>query len=339
MIARVPKARMESGNLAQGFVLSSVGRTGSSSRPPRSRIHSRKAREVPSTPPPNPARGGESGENLDGLRQYFRDVSRFPLLSPEEEIEVFRRVREGDPEAARRAVEANLRLVVKVARRYLDQGLPYLDLIQEGNQGLIDAVYRFDPERGNRFATLAVWRIRKDITRALSNRSRMIRVPVYQVERHQQIQKVIEDLQGELGRNPDEAEVAERSGISLEKVRQTLAVTQKVTSLDKRTQAGSALGEVLVDPEHRDMVEGVIRSDLRSVLAEAMQVLRPREKEVVGWRFGTDGREPLTLEKIGRKIGVTRERARQILRNALRRIASSPQADNLRAFLAPSFEG
>jgi RNA polymerase sigma factor (sigma-70 family) len=256
---------------------------------------------------------------------YLQDIGRFELLTPAEEQELGRRVQAGDAEAERRLVEGNLRLVVRIARRYTNRGLSLLDLIEEGNVGLLHAARKFRPDRGARFATYATWWIRQAIVRALANQARTIRLPVHVGLLLTQYAKARTALTQELGRPPELTEVAQRMGRTLEEIEDLEAVRhQQPLSLDAPAgrEGKGSLQDVLQDPS--GAAEPALASALkrRGDLASVLQDLTDNERTVVTLRFGLGGEAPLTLETIGQRLGVSRERIRQIEAAALRRLAS-----------------
>lgn len=256
------------------------------------------------------------------LTLYLEDIRRISLLSPEQEKELGRRCQAGDAEAERRLVEANLRLVVQVARRYRDRGLPLLDLIEEGNLGLLHAVRKFDPERGVRFSTYAMWWIRQAIVRALANQARTIRLPVHVELLLSQYRKARAALSQELGRVPTLEEVAARLGQPIAQVEELESIRQQPMSLDAPVgndrAAGATLGELVPAPPSDSGLANLLRerADLKGVLED----LPDPERLVVNLRFGLDGDAPQTLQAIGSRLGVSRERVRQIEGAALRRL-------------------
>jgi RNA polymerase sigma factor (sigma-70 family) len=258
------------------------------------------------------------------LSLYLEDIRRSKLLTAEEEQELARRVQAGDAEAERRLAEANLRLVVKLARRYVNRGLPLLDLIEEGNVGLLHAVRKFQPDRGTRFSTYATWWIRQALTRALANQARMIRLPVHVELLLSQYRKVRATLTQELGRVPELTETAERMGRPVEQVEDLEALRQQQPlSLDTPigTEGKGSLQDVLADPTAAPGdLAGTLRA--RADLPGLLQDLPETERTVVTLRFGLGGDEPMTLVAIGKRLGVTRERVRQIESAALRRLGT-----------------
>mgnify|MGYP000713559134 CR=1 FL=1 len=255
------------------------------------------------------------------LALYLAEISRIPLLTREQEQELARRARAGDEEAKRRLIEANLRLVVQVARRYVNRGLPLSDLIAEGNIGLMRAVEKFQPERGTRFSTYAIWWIRHAIVRALANQARMIRLPVHVEALLGRYAREQERLTQELGRTPTSAELAEALGLSVEEVEELEQIRRPPVSLDSPlSEEGGRVADLVAD-ETADPSEALRRllrerTDLASVLDD----LTPNERLVVQRRFGLHGQPPETLEAIGRDLGLTRERIRQIEAAALRKL-------------------
>jgi RNA polymerase sigma factor (sigma-70 family) len=254
------------------------------------------------------------------LALYFREIGAIPLLAPDEERALARRVREGDKEAERRLAEANLRLVVQLARRYRNRGLPLADLIEEGNLALLHAVQKFDPARGVRFSTYATWWIRQGIVRALANQARTIRLPVHMELLLSRYRKAHTDLTQELGRAPTVDEVAARLGEPAAKLERLAALRQRPVSLETpvRADRSGTLGELVRDPSTESALATLLRE--RVDLQDVLQDLPDRERRVVTLRFGVAGEPPLSLEAIGRELGLTRERVRQLEAAALRRL-------------------
>ncbi len=255
------------------------------------------------------------------LALYFREISRIPLLSRDEELELARRVAAGDPEAERRMVEANLRLVVKIARRYVNRGLPLLDLIEEGNLGLLHAVRKYRWDRGTRFSTYATWWIRQAIVRALANQARLIRLPVHVEALLAKYTRTKERLTQQLGRAPTLEEIAAELKVPAKHLEGLEEVAATPLSLEAPVGEGKAiLRDVMPDQSDpgSDVVAALLRE--RADLREVLDALPPNERTVVALRFGLDGETPLTLEAIGQRMGVTRERIRQIEVSALRRL-------------------
>ena len=255
------------------------------------------------------------------LSLYLRDIAKVPLLTPEEEQELARRVQAGDAAAERRLTEANLRLVVRVARRYLHRGLSLLDLIEEGNLGLLQAVRKFQPGRGTRFSTYAVWWIRQAVTRALANQARIIRLPVHVEQLLGHYAKKKTALTQELGRAPTTEEIAKAMGQPLDEIEHLERVSQRPVSLDSPVDAdgSSTLQDIVKDA---DPLPGGLAAALRARddLAGLLADLPDQERTVVSLRFGLSGEGPLTLEAIGKRLGVTRERVRQVEDTALQRL-------------------
>jgi len=276
------------------------------------------------------------GGSEDPVQFYLRSIGRIRLLTASEEIELARRIGQGDMKAKHRLVQSNLRLVVSVAKKYQGRGLPFLDLIQEGNVGLIRAAEKFDPERGYKFSTYATWWIRQGITRALADKSRTIRVPVHMVETINNLRKVTRKLSQDLGRRPTMEELAKGMDVSLQKVKDVLAANRLPLSLD--TPYGedddNSLAELVEDenttrPE--DSTEAALMSaDIRGVLS----TLTPRERDVLVLRFGLNDGKPRTLEQVGKMVGITRERTRQIELKALRALRQSKVTSRLKDYLA-----
>ncbi len=267
----------------------------------------------------------------DPLHTYLQEIGRTPLLSKEEEVDLARRARAGDEEARARLASANLRLVVSIAKRFAGKGLDLLDLIQEGNLGLLKAVERFDPDRGFRFSTYATWWIRQAISRGLADKGRMIRIPVHTVDALTKVNRTALRLQMELGRDPSQAEIAAALGRPADKVAELMQAGQEPVSLDSPVgeDDGSLLGDFVADPASaaEDAVSAVTRADL----ALALEALSPREREAVRLRFGLADGHPHTLEDVGRHFGVTRERMRQIIGAALRKLRDGDVDGRLRA--------
>ena len=263
-----------------------------------------------------------SEEQESGLRIYLREIGQTPLLTATEEGELARRIQAGDSEARSRMIQANLRLVVKIAHDYANFGLPMSDLISEGNIGLIKAVERFDPEKGSKLSTYAAWWIKQSIKRALANQSKTIRLPVHIVDKIAKVRRLAASMSEELGREPTDAELAQEIGISASKLSQLRTVSLRPASLDAPAseEDGKELGETVSDLEAQNPLEQLSESNLLDELAEVLGVLDPRERRIVAARFGLEGEEPKTLEVVGRKFGVTRERIRQLQNGALSKL-------------------
>ena len=271
----------------------------------------------------------------DPVRMYLKEIGKVPLLTAEEEQDLAKRMTEGDEEARKKLTEANLRLVVSIAKRYVGRGMLFLDLIQEGNLGLIRAVEKFDYTKGYKFSTYATWWIRQAITRAIADQARTIRIPVHMVETINKVIRVSRQLLQELGHDPSAEEIAQAMDLPPEKVREILKVAQEPVSLETPIgeEEDSHLGDFIPDEEASAPSEVASLSLLREQLFDVMDTLTPREKKVLELRFGlTDGRTR-TLEEVGREFGVTRERIRQIEAKALRKLRHPSRSKKLRDFL------
>jgi RNA polymerase primary sigma factor len=271
----------------------------------------------------------------DPVQFYLRSIGKIKLLNKQEEIDLARKIAKGDTLAKKRLVQANLRLVVSVAKKYQGRGLPFLDLIQEGNVGLIRAAEKFDSERGYKFSTYATWWIRQGITRALADKSRTIRVPVHMVETINALRKATRKLAQELGRRPNLDELACEMKVTVSKIKEILSANRLPVSLDTPygEDADNSLAELIEDistsrPE--DTTEANLMSDnIRNILS----MLTPRERDILVLRFGLNDGKPKTLEQVGRLVGITRERTRQIELKALRSLRQSKQSSGLRDYL------
>ena len=272
----------------------------------------------------------------DPVRMYLKEIGKVPLLSPEEEIELATRMSQGDEEARHRITEANLRLVVSIAKRYVGRGMLFLDLIQEGNLGLIKAVEKFDHTKGYKFSTYATWWIRQAITRAIADQARTIRIPVHMVETINKTIRVSRQLLQELGHDPSAEEIARELDMPVEKVRDILKISQEPVSLETPIgeEEDSHLGDFIPDEDASEPSEAASFSLLREQLEEVLDTLAPREKKVLELRFGiVDGRTR-TLEEVGKEFNVTRERIRQIEAKALRKLRHPSRSKKLRDFLS-----
>ena len=271
----------------------------------------------------------------DPVRMYLKEIGKVPLLTPDEEQELARRMADGDEEAKRRMAEANLRLVVSIAKRYVGRGMLFLDLIQEGNLGLIKAVDKFDYTKGYKFSTYATWWIRQAITRAIADQARTIRIPVHMVETINKVIRVSRQLLQELGHDPSAEEIAEEMGMPVDKVRDILKIAQEPVSLETPIgeEEDSHLGDFIPDEDASEPSEAASFSLLREQLMTVLDTLTPREKKVLELRFGiVDGRTR-TLEEVGKEFNVTRERIRQIEAKALRKLRHPSRSKKLRDFL------
>jgi RNA polymerase nonessential primary-like sigma factor len=259
---------------------------------------------------------------LDAIQLYLRDIEFRPLLTPEEEVYYARLARAGDPRGRQRMIECNLRLVVKIARRYMNRGLALLDLIEEGNLGLMHAVEKFDPERGFRFSTYATWWIRQTIERALMNQARTIRIPVHVSKELRAHSKVARGMMQELGREPTEEELATRLGKPVAEIQRLRAMSEPSTSIDIAVgpDGDRSLTEILPDENSAGPSALLEDEDIRNLVAAWLEELDQKQREVLVRRFGLHGFERCTLEQVGAEIGVTRERVRQIQMEALKRL-------------------
>ena len=270
--------------------------------------------------------------SLDSLRLYLRSIGQVELLTAAEEVELAKRIERGDMLAKRQMVEANLRLVVSIAKGYLGRGLGFLDLIQEGSLGLIRAVEKFDYRRGYKFSTYATWWIRQAVTRAIADKARTIRIPVHMVEKLNRVAHVERQLVQALGREPEPAEIAAELRWPLDEVRDILRVAQLPVSLEKPVgdEDESELGDFVADDEVAEPFEEASEHLQREGVRRALGALPDRERQVIELRYGLSGLEPLTLEEVGKTFGVTRERIRQIETNTLKKLRALPEAQMLR---------
>ncbi|MFS8651926.1 MAG: RNA polymerase sigma factor RpoD [Caldibacillus sp.] len=271
----------------------------------------------------------------DPVRMYLKEIGRVPLLTPEEELELAKRVAEGDEEAKRKLTEANLRLVVSIAKRYVGRGMLFLDLIQEGNMGLIKAVEKFDYRKGFKFSTYATWWIRQAITRAIADQARTIRIPVHMVETINKLVRVQRQLLQDLGREPTPEEIAEDMDMPPEKVREILKIAQEPVSLETPIgeEDDSHLGDFIEDDEVTSPADHAAYEMLKEQLEDVLDTLTDREENVLRLRFGLDDGRTRTLEEVGKVFGVTRERIRQIEAKALRKLRHPSRSKRLKDFL------
>ena len=271
----------------------------------------------------------------DPVKAYLKEIGRVPLLSAAEELELARAARNGNEEARRRLSEANLRLVVSVAKRYAGRGLPFLDLIQEGNLGLMKAAEKFEPDKGFKFSTYATWWIRQSITRAIADQGRTIRIPVHLVESINRVKKTAGELLRKNGREPTAEEIAVRLEMEPDRVRELLQLSQEPVSLEAPVgeEEDAHLEDFIQDEEAGVPVDEAGRQLLRRELMNVLKSLTPREERVLTLRFGLDDGQPRTLEELGKEFNVTRERIRQIEAKALRKLRHPSRAKRLRDYL------
>jgi RNA polymerase primary sigma factor len=271
----------------------------------------------------------------DPVRMYLKEIGRVPLLSAEDEIDLAKRIELGDEEAKRRLAEANLRLVVSIAKRYVGRGMLFLDLIQEGNMGLIKAVEKFDHDKGFKFSTYATWWIRQAITRAIADQARTIRIPVHMVETINKLIRVSRQLLQELGREPTPEEIAKEMELSTDKVREIMKIAQEPVSLETPIgeEDDSHLGDFIEDQEALAPADAAAYELLKEQLEDVLDTLTEREENVLRLRFGLDDGRTRTLEEVGKVFGVTRERIRQIEAKALRKLRHPSRSKRLKDFL------
>ena len=271
----------------------------------------------------------------DPVKMYLKDIGRVPLLTAEEEIDLAKRMQENDQAAKKRLCEANLRLVVSSAKRYVGRGMLFLDLIQEGNMGLMKAVEKFDYQKGFKFSTYATWWIRQSITRAIADQARTIRIPVHMVETINKLTRVQRVLLQELGREPTPAEIAEKMGVTEERVREIQKIAQDPVSLETPIgeEEDSHLGDFIEDEKTATPSDSVASTMLKEQLLGVLDTLTPREEKVIRLRYGIDDGKPRTLEEVGREFNVTRERIRQIEAKALRKLRHPSRSKKLKDFL------
>ncbi|MEI3302136.1 MAG: RNA polymerase sigma factor RpoD [Lachnospiraceae bacterium] len=271
----------------------------------------------------------------DPVRMYLKEIGKVPLLSAEEEIELAKKMENGDQEAKKRLAEANLRLVVSIAKRYVGRGMLFLDLIQEGNLGLIKAVEKFDYRKGYKFSTYATWWIRQAITRAIADQARTIRIPVHMVETINKLIRVSRQLLQELGREPTPEEISEEMGMPVDRVREILKISQEPVSLETPIgeEEDSHLGDFIQDDNVPVPAEAASFTLLREQLVEVLGTLTEREQKVLRLRFGLDDGRARTLEEVGKEFNVTRERIRQIEAKALRKLRHPSRSRKLKDYL------
>jgi RNA polymerase primary sigma factor len=271
----------------------------------------------------------------DPVKMYLKDIGRVPLLSADEEVELAKRMQENDEAAKKRLSEANLRLVVSIAKRYVGRGMLFLDLIQEGNLGLMKAVEKFDYQKGFKFSTYATWWIRQSITRAIADQARTIRIPVHMVETINKLTRVQRVLLQELGREPTPSEIAEKMGVTEERVREIQKIAQDPVSLETPIgeEEDSHLGDFIEDEKTTTPSDSVAFTMLKEQLLGVLDTLTPREEKVLRLRYGIDDGKSRTLEEVGKEFNVTRERIRQIEAKALRKLRHPSRSKRLKDFL------
>lgn len=284
---------------------------------------------------------GDSLESIsplsdDSVKIYLREIGRVPLLNAKQEIELARKIKEGDYEAKRKLVRHNLRLVVSIAKKYINRGLPFLDLIQEGNLGLIRAAEKFDPERGYKFSTYATWWVRQGITRSLSDKSRTIRVPVHMVETINKFKKIARKLGQELNRRPTEEELSEVMEVPTSKIKEIVAAMRTPVSLESpiNNEDDGKLEDFIADPNHSVKPESAATEQLLADdILRVLDTLTQKEKAVIQLRFGIDSGQERTLEEVGRLLRITRERVRQLEFRALKKLRHPERAVKLKDYL------
>lgn len=277
----------------------------------------------------------EGIESTDPVRQYLREIGRVPLLDAEQEVELAKRYEKADKRAKDKLTESNLRLVVSIAKKYIGRGLSLLDLIQEGNQGLIRAVEKYDWRKGYKFSTYATWWIRQAITRAIADQARTIRIPVHMVETINKLYRTSRRLMQELGREPTPEEIGEELELDADRVREIFKIAQEVTSLEAPVgeEGESMLGDFIPDEGQPSPVDQASKQLLKNHLDEVLATLSDREARVLKLRFGLEGNKQMTLEEVGKVFGVTRERIRQIEAKALRKLKHPSRRKKLQDYL------
>jgi len=270
--------------------------------------------------------------SLDSLRLYLREIGKVPLLTADQEVALAKRIERGDMAAKKHMIEANLRLVVSIAKGYLGRGLSFLDLIQEGSLGLIRAVEKFDYRKGYKFSTYATWWIRQAVTRAIADKARTIRIPVHMVEKLNKVVHIERQLVQRLGREPRPEEIADELEMTTDEVREILRMAQLPVSLEKPIgeEEESSLGDFVPDEQAESPFDTASTSLRREDIELALSSLPERERKVIELRFGLSGEQPATLEEVGRAFGVTRERIRQIENNTLKKLEGLPEAQALK---------
>ena len=274
----------------------------------------------------------------DSVRMYLREIGKIPLLTPEEEADLAQRIVKGDKKAKDKMVESNMRLVVSIAKRYGGRGLDFLDLIQEGNTGLLRAVEKFDPDKGFKFSTYATWWVRQAITRAIADQARTIRIPVHMVETINKVLRTTRKLTAELNREPTNEEIAEELGLEPEKIDYVMRIKQDIASLDASVgregdDEDSVLGDFVEDEERDSPEDSAANQILKEQLSEIIATLPDREQKIIRLRFGIGGGRPHTLEEVGNEFDVTRERIRQIEAKALSKLRKNKDTKKLHEYL------
>lgn len=271
----------------------------------------------------------------DPVKMYLKDIGQVQLLTSEQEVELAKRILQGDQRAKEELTERNLKLVVSIAKKYLNRNMQFLDLIQEGNLGLLKAVEKFDYTKGFRFSTYATWWIRQAITRAIADQGRTIRVPVHMVETINKLSRVSKQLMQELGRDPTNAEIAERMGISEQRVCEIQKISQDPVSLESPVgeEEESKIGDFVEDDSFKSPAESAAQDILRTQLLLVIETLTPREQKVIRLRYGLDDNHPRTLEEVGKEFNVTRERIRQIEAKALRKLRHPNRSKKIQDFV------
>ncbi len=271
----------------------------------------------------------------DPVKMYLKEIGKISLLTKNEEIELAKRIEAGDESAKKELAEANLRLVVSIAKKHIGRGMSFLDLIQEGNLGLIKAVEKFDYTKGYKFSTYATWWIRQSITRAIADQARTIRIPVHMIENINKLVRVQRQLVQEIGRDPTPEEIAEEMDMEVDKVREIMKIAQEPVSLEAPIgeEDDSHLGDFVEDDQMITPVESATYLMLREELLDVLETLTPREQEVLKLRFGLDDGKTRTLEEVGKEFDVTRERIRQIEAKALRKLRHPSRSKKLKDFL------